>query len=126
MGSWVKGDRVLRSEYWTISTRPRKLVLVQPPTQQSSPRIIAPQPVAMQRPLQLFADEVAKMPGARILRDLRDVDYPTVKMYLTNGLEILHEQDWPGKYIPIISCYGKVLYLDGPKGMERKILSMTP
>jgi hypothetical protein len=46
-------------------------------------------------------------------------------MYLTNGLEILHEQEWLGKYIPIVSCYGKVLYVDEGGEAKRQILSMT-
>lgn len=120
--SWITGSKVLRAEYWTISTRPRKLVLVQPPAPMQ-PNDIAPSPVPASRPVEVFEDELPK--GAQFLHNLRTVDYPQVKMYLTNGLEILHEQDWPGKYIPIVSCYGKVLYV--PKGgqTERQILSMT-
>lgn len=114
--AWIQGNKVLRAEYWTISTRKRQLVLVQPPV----PMQPGQQP---ERPLELFDDEIPQ--GAQVLRDLREVDYPQVRMYLTNGIEILHEQDWPGKYIPIISCYGKVLYV--PQGGETKriILSMT-
>lgn len=119
---WIQGKKVLRAEYWTISTRLRKLLLVQPPALMQQ-RMIAPSPTSAVTPIEVFDDEIPH--GAQVLRDLRDVDYPQVRMYLTNGLEILHEQDWPGKYIPIVSCYGKVLYV--PKGGEvkRVILSMT-
>lgn len=126
--SWIQGKKVLQAEYWKIATRPRKLLLVQPPTptMPQAARLIAPPHIPAPRPVQMFDDELAKMPrGASIIRELRTVDYPTVKMYLTNGLEILHEQDWPGKYIPIVSCYGKILYVPKDGQTERVILSMT-
>jgi hypothetical protein len=76
----------------------------------------------------VFADEfeqVWRPKGWTVVRELRLVDDPVVKMYLTDGLEILHEQDWPGKYIPIVSCYGKVLYVPDGGQVKRQILSMT-
>lgn len=124
--AWIQGTKVLQAEYWTITTRPRKLLLVQPPAPPGPQRLIAPVSMPAPRPLQMFDDELAKMPrGATVVRELRTVDYPTVKMYLTNGLEILHEQDWPGKYIPIVSCYGKILYVPKDGQTERVMLSMT-
>jgi hypothetical protein len=80
------------------------------------------------RELSVFADEyeqIYRPRGWRVVRDLRVVDDPTVKMYLTDGLDILHEQDWPGRYIPIVSCYGKVLYVPEGGQVKRRILSMT-
>jgi hypothetical protein len=76
----------------------------------------------------VFADEFEKIyrpRGWQFVRELRTVDDPTVKMCLTDGLDILHEQDWPGKYIPIVSCYGKVLYVPTGGDVKRQILSMT-
>lgn len=126
--SWVKGSKILEAEYWSIRTKPRQLVLIQlQPTVQPT-RTVAPQPAGPGQFLQVFADELdeyRRRVAFDVVRELRPVDYPHVTMCLTNGLEILHEQDWPGKYIPIVSCYGKVLYTEGDAGMERKILSMT-
>lgn len=126
-GAWIAGQKVLVAEYWTIATHKRKLLLVQPMLPQGAApqpeRMIAPTPMAMPQPMEVFADEIPA--GAQVIRELRDVDYPSVKMYLTNGLEILHEQDWAGKYIPIISCYGKILYVPEGGETKRKILSMT-
>jgi hypothetical protein len=80
------------------------------------------------RPQAVFEDEfeaVWRPKGWTVVRELRTVDDPTVRLYLTDGLDILHEQDWPGKYIPIVSCYGKVLYVPEGGQVKRKILSMT-
>ncbi len=121
---WVRGNRILLAEYWQIHTTPRTLLLVQPaPPPMPRYQIAPPANVQALQPIQVFKDEL--QPGMQVIRELMEVDYPTVRMYLTNGIEILHEQDWPGKYIPIISCFGKVLYIEGDQGMERKILSMT-
>jgi hypothetical protein len=126
--SYIQGDKVLEMECWRIKTRARKLVLVEYGAPAPA-RTIAPMPQQAAQQAQVFEDELdhyrARVPNLRVVRELRSVDYPTVWMYLTNGLETLHEQEWLGKYIPIISCYGKVLYTEGDMGMERKILSMT-
>jgi hypothetical protein len=126
--SWIQGTKVLQAEYWTLTTRPRKLVLIQVTPDQPN-RMIAPSPTPATTYLQAFADEVDALkkqaPQLRVLRDLRDVDYPTVKMYLTNGLEILGEHDWPGKYIPIVTCYGKIIWVPEGGQVKRRILSMT-
>lgn len=127
---WIVGTKVRKAEYWTIQTRLRKLLLVQPPALhlQAPNRLIAPPQQRPPQPMQVFEDEFTEMhiPGARVLRELREVDYPEVFMYLTNGIEILHDQQWSGKYIPIVSCYGKVLFVPNEGGeSERKMLSMT-
>lgn len=163
---WLAGDQELLAEYWTLSTTPRALLLIQapprppglvpsggpprpplpgmpppalpgsappPPGPGGPPRPLngAPSTGALMRPpreLSVFADEyeqIYRPRGWRVVRDLRVVDDPTVKMYLTDGLDILHEQDWPGRYIPIVSCYGKVLYVPEGGQVKRRILSMT-
>lgn len=121
---WVQGNKVLTCEYWVIDSYPRKLLLVQPPAMPARPGMPPPPP---SKPLQVFEDELLEMPipGTKVIKELRTVDYPQVMMYLSNGLEILHRQTWPGKYIPIVSCYGKVLYITAGGQTKRKILSMT-
>lgn len=127
--AWVQGDKILEGAYWTISTRKRKLLLVQPPAPQQPQRMVAPQAVKQPDPMQVFEDELPALkrqyPGLKVVRELRDVDYPSVKSYFTNGIDILGTTEWPGKYIPIISCYGKVLYVPEGGMTKKKILSMT-
>ena len=49
---------------------------------------------------------------------------PEVCQYITNGLEILEENEWAGKYIPLVPVFGKELYLDEGSGSKRKLLSL--
>lgn len=111
-GDWVTERRVFVGEYWTKKTTKRSLLTLQVPGQ--------PDPVG------IFEDELEDgqpLPGVPI-GEARDVDDPSVVMQLTNGLEILEETPWPGKYIPIIGCLGKVLYVAESGSERRKILSM--
>lgn len=117
---WVKEQRILIAEYWKIKTKKRKLLLIQPP---APPALPGQPPSPAPPPVSVFEDEIdlKTMPaGVAIIKD-REVDYPSVCQYLTNGIEILKTTEWPGKYIPIASCYGMVIYVDG----KRVILSMT-
>lgn len=117
---WVKAERILIAEYWTIKTKKRKLLLIQPPALPAPPGM---RPPPAGKPEETFEDELdlAGLPPGAVVMRARDVQWPTVCQYLTNGVEILSTTEWPGKYIPIISCYGMVIYVEG----KRKILSMT-
>lgn len=121
---WVKAERILIAEYWTIKKTKRKLLLIQPPPLPAPAGMLNARPPAALPPISVFEDEkdlLAQIPaGATVVRD-REVQWPSVCQYLTNGIEILKTTEWLGKYIPIISCYGMVIYVEG----KRKILSMT-
>lgn len=51
----------------------------------------------------------------------RESERETIKWCKFNGQEILEKTEWPGKYIPIIPVYGKVVWNDG----RRKSFSLT-
>jgi hypothetical protein len=59
------------------------------------------------------------------LIDKREVETPTVTQYRTNGVEILKKTEWPGKAIPYVAFYGKMLWLDLGTGPELVIESMV-
>jgi hypothetical protein len=119
--AWVKANTVLVAEHWKVKSKLRKMVAVEVPAQPQMGQ--PPQPPQVR---ELWTDDYEKqpIPGARILDEF-EADDRTVCYYLTNGLEILDERDWPGKYIPIVSCYGKVLYVDHGGGAKRVLVSMT-
>lgn len=113
--AWVKGNQILVAERWWIANTSSTLHLIRVNGQES----------------QVLAADLEKMrtqaPGTfEYARELRPVELPKVRMVMTNGLEELGDvHDWPGKYIPIVSCYGKVLYTERDQAMTREILSMT-
>lgn len=105
-GGWVNEQTVRVAEYWKIETEPRELRLWQKRDGTT---------------VEMFKDE-GNVPGAKIaLR--REVEYPRVCQYLTNGVEILKKTPWKGKRIPFASCYGKILWIDDGAGAKRRILS---
>jgi hypothetical protein len=123
------GMRIQVAEYWKVETRPRVLhaVMVGPENAQWVGAGQRSKPIAM------FADEIEAFMGARQARGLkvlanrkiRDVDYPDVKRRITNGLEVLSTESWPGKYIPIVLMFGPILYVPDGGQTRKEILSMT-
>lgn len=112
---WATRERVFVAEAWEIDTISKKLLTIQPADGGD--------------PVGIFREELPdewKMPDGAMLLSERDSDVPRVKQYITNGLEILHEQEWAGKYIPVAGCFGKVLYVpDGAGGSKRVLMSMV-
>jgi hypothetical protein len=116
--NWVAADlrSVLVAEYWKVETRKRQLILLKPTDAQGQPTPV-------------YADELKGLPPSDQILKMRAVDDSTVCQYLSNGLEILRKTGepkfvWPGKSIPFVACYGKVLYLDDGQGTKRRIHSM--
>lgn len=103
---WINEQTVRVAEYWKIETEPRELRLWQKRDGTTEEK---------------FKDE-GMVPGAKIVLR-REVDYPRVCQYLTNGVEILKKTPWKGKRIPFASCYGKILWIDDGSGAKRRILS---
>lgn len=121
---WLSESRIQIAEYWTIESKDRTLLALEMPNGQGA--------------LEVYQDDLKALGAedARIL-DERVVAVPTVVQYLTNGLEILDRHEWfperigaHGKKIrgataiPIVCCFGKILYVDDGDGPKRKILSL--
>lgn len=50
--------------------------------------------------------------GAEVVDD-RDVDRCEVQWHVLNGVEVLEEHKWAGKYIPVVPVFGDVTRVDG-------------
>lgn len=119
---WIKANRVMVGERWKVTTTLKKLVMVQPPLVLPPPGQ-PPQPKP--QPIYVFDDEVKDLgKGHKVIKEVREVEYPKVTQQFTNGLEILETHAFPGTSIPFVGCYGKVLYVDEGAGAERKMLSL--
>jgi len=57
-------------------------------------------------------DKAAELMYGKPIRT-READHDVVKWVKTNGYEVLEENEWPGKYIPIIRVVGNEYEVDG-------------
>jgi hypothetical protein len=106
---WVTDRHVLVAKYWEIKIKHRVSCQVTGPDGQ---------------PMQVFKDQLPKdYPKEKILNE-RKCEERKVMEYITNGVEILEENVIPGKWIRIIPCYGKELYVDRGSGPKRMLFSL--
>lgn len=122
---WHQENRVLVAEYWTVTQKQKKLLLVG--TSEADG-------VAMfDEEYQQLAEKQGLPPGVKIVYE-RMADVPYVCKYITNGVELLEgdeqedgtrqkKYEWPGQHIPFASCYGKILYMSDQGSAKKIILS---
>lgn len=102
---WADAKGVWVRECWEVRSTPRTLLLID-----------GGDPA---NPLVVWADTYEGEQPENVRE--RVVDQPTVYQCVTNGYDILDERsDWPGRYLPIIGCIGKVLWSEE----DRQILSL--
>jgi hypothetical protein len=120
---WFREKEILLAEHWEVRQELKKLLLVQPPSVQPPQGQFGLRPASAPPPKTIPADQWAAQPaGTRFLRD-RETMVPKVVQQLMNGCEVLKETTWPGPYIPIAGCLGRVLYLDDGGQSKRIIMS---
>lgn len=126
---WIKDDDVIVAEYWVINERKRKLLMLDIASgvkvhadELPSDAVVGSQ-VILTAPASL-EDGTTIPPGAYKILKQRPAVEKSVCQYITNGIEILEENDWEGKYIPVAACMGKELYVDDGGGPERRLLSL--
>jgi hypothetical protein len=111
---WVSDQRVQIAEYWRVEMKPETLFMLQTPEGGK---------------LGVFESERTSPAGALMaawpVLSQRKVDRKSVTQVLTNGIEILETNEFPGTSIPIVCCFGKVLYVDEGSGAKRKIMSLV-
>jgi hypothetical protein len=119
--TWMTVNRIQLAQYWNIETDTRTLLLF---------KGLRPLPDGSQGDLEVFEDDLKSEQFASLEKFTPDrerkVEVPIVQSYLTNGFEVLGKPDrWPGKSIPIVCCYGKVLYVDDGSGSKKQMLSLV-
>jgi len=97
---WVTKEDIRLAEYWYIAREKAKLVLLSDGTK-------------------VFEDE---LPSAELLdaagvtiMDTRTTFRKKVKWCKLTAMEVLEEREWPGKYIPIVPCYGAQVVVEGKR-----------
>ena len=97
LSQWLSQDTVRIAEYFYIKHEPGTLNLY---------------PDGLTAVDGSREDKVARLLFGKPTRT-RTVDRKTVKWIKTNGFEVLQEQDWPGKWIPVIRVVGNEFEIDG-------------
>jgi hypothetical protein len=105
---WIKLKEIQVGEYWKIKIKPRTLVLVDG---------------GAEGPTTHWKDELPKNFNGAILKE-RKCEQRQVCQYITNGIEILEENELPGNYIRIVIVIGKELWIDDGTGSKRVLLSL--
>jgi Phage P22-like portal protein len=110
INDWSRKEELRLAEYWRVTQKMDTLWLY------ASGDTIA----------RIFTSEKAayERAGFTQVKKLRDVLRRTVEWYLLSGDRVLDRRDWPGKWIPIIACYGRQTDLNGRivrKGMIRDL-----
>jgi hypothetical protein len=97
---WVTKEDIRLAEYWHIERVKATLVLLSDGTK-------------------VYEDE---LPSAEMLdasgitiMDKRPSYRKKVKWCKLTAMEVLEEREWPGKYIPIIPCYGAQVVVEGKR-----------
>ncbi len=121
---WFLGDdKILLAESWRVKQVLQKVLLVQLPAITPPSGTYGFRPPSTPPPMPIPAKFLEQMPeGTRVLKEREDF-VPQVIQQTVNGVEILKETTWPGRYIPIAGCLGRILYLDEAGESKRVILS---
>lgn len=97
---WVTKEDIRVAEYWQVVREKATLVLLSDGTK-------------------VYEDE---LPSAEVLdaskitiMDTRPSYRRKVKWCKLTAMEVLEERDWPGKYIPIVPCYGAQVVVEGKR-----------
>lgn len=109
-GLWIRENYIQIAAFWQINKTQRELLLIDG---------------GENGPIAEWKDKLKKnMRGLQVLKS-RQVERREVVQYLTNGLEIIDEVPWAGSRIPILSCFGKELFIDDGSGSKRHLISMV-
>lgn len=119
---WIDQSSVRIAAYWELNHTPKMMEAWEITNPQTGAPVV----------FEWWADESEEMVaqamsagGNPTKKDEREVRDPKVTQYLTNGVEILETTPWPGKWIPYVAMFGKMLWIDEGSGPKLTIMSMT-
>lgn len=98
---WAEGEQVMLAEYWERSEVSRLIVALNDGSIIDAERYKAAKDVFEVMGLQVIGERTAKS--------------WKVKQYILTGAEVLEQNDWAGKYIPIVPVYGDEINVEGKR-----------
>ena len=116
---WVTDQTVRIASYWEVEKSRKGILAFEVMNPQSGQPLV----------YEVWEDEkdvieLLKAQGG-IVKAERVSETPQVTQFLTNGVEILKETPWSGKWIPYVAMFGKMLWMDEGSGPELVLMSMT-
>ena len=102
---WIGKEGIRIARYWHVEIETRKLVGIRWP----GGRETAEYADTLPEPL---PDGLTYATDADGNRKERDDEIRHVRMFRINGVEILDETDWKGRYIPILIVLGEEMYIE--------------
>jgi hypothetical protein len=107
---WRSDEKILIAEYWEREEVDRAIVMLQDGT------VLDKQELVTNEDLQtLLQTGVMQVHGERMTKTHK------VTQRIMSGLEVLEENDWPGRYIPIIPVYGDEFDIEGKRFLRSLI-----
>lgn len=127
---WFPGDDIIVAEWWEIEKTYRTLLCLpaeaigllpegKEPPQLESVMVDGEKKEAVS----LYEDELPKNHGFQPYKS-RKCEERKLVQYITNGVELLETNPQAGKYIRIIPCFGKEMFVTETGGSKRKYLSL--
>lgn len=105
---WIFNDDLLVANYWRVTPRKAKLLLVRTPAGLVSDQDVWSE--IIEEELDQLPDNVYAVIDQSIVEDEQDTEIPEAFQYVTNGVEILDEQKLPWSSIPLIFLPGREEY----------------
>lgn len=104
---WFKGENVVIAEAWYVEHSKRKKLRVDSPEGATS----------------VYEDELPEKHGKKVLNERTETKRKVVQ-YITNGVEILERNEWPGSWIPLCGMFGEEIYTNEGGQSKRMFLSL--
>lgn len=101
---WSEEDGLMIAEYWRRTEEEREICLL------SNGEVIDEE--VYDENIEAFMLEGLQKVDSRTTRSYK------VTQYIMSGAEILEENEWAGKYIPIVPCYGEEIFCDGKRTLK--------
>jgi len=101
---WFEENMVRIAEAWTRERKPAKLLKLTDGT-------------LLMEDSYLKLKDILDAQGITVSGD-RDTTMLVVKQRIITGAEILERNDWPGKFIPIVPCYGDEVNVEGKRSFQ--------
>lgn len=98
---WAEGEQIMLAEYWDRSEVSRLIVALNDGSIIDAERYKA-------------AKDVFEVMGLQVVGE-RTTKSWKVKQYILTGAEVLEQNDWAGKYIPIVPVYGDEINVEGKR-----------